>query len=211
MASWEYGGTYKKYDMTGIIELPYQSKVQVCDWTVTMPEFMKEADTLFIDPPWNIGNVKTFYTKAEQEHPTIDFLQFTETLFKRIDEISPEFLFIEIGKQYLAEYISECKERYRCITFYNSTYFNNVDNKCYVIHATNDRSRKRYKELEDLDEAKIIAWLCRHHDYRCIGDLCMGQGLVGKHAFMNGKRFVGTELNPKRLAKLVDFIKGKSI
>ena len=66
--------------------------------------------------------------------------------------------------------------------------------------------RRRYKELEDRDEAEIIAWLCEHHAYDCIGDLCMGRGLVGKHAFLNGKRFVGIELNPKRLAVLVDFI-----
>jgi len=29
---------------------------------------------------------------------------------------------------------------------------------------------------------------------------------AGRHAFLNGKRFVGVELNPKRLAVLVDFI-----
>ena len=34
----------------------------------------------------------------------------------------------------------------------------------------------------------------------------MGQGLVGWYANQAGKRFVGTELNPKRLAVLVESI-----
>jgi hypothetical protein len=34
----------------------------------------------------------------------------------------------------------------------------------------------------------------------------MGMGLVGKYAYLAGKSFVGTELNKKRLAVLVDFI-----
>lgn len=205
--NWDYGGVHLKYNMEGEICLPNESKVQVCDWLVSMPEFMKNADTLFIDPPWNAGNIRTFYTKADLPSEKFDFIEFSEGLFKRIDSISPSTLFIEMGKEYLHWYLVECKKRYKYVTFYNSTYYEKKDNKCYVIHATNDSKKRRYKELEDLDEAKIIEWLCKNHSYKCIGDLCMGRGLVGKHAYLNKKQFVGTELNPKRLAILVDFIK----
>lgn len=211
MSNWEYGGTYKNHDMTGVIDLPYQSKVQVCDWTKELPEFMKEADTLFIDPPWNQGNVNTFYTKADLAHQSLNFIEFTNALFRRVDEIQPKFLFIEMGKQYLAEYLTACKARYKYVTFYNSTYYNKKENKCYIIHATNDSKRRKYKELEDIDEEKVIAWLCKNHEYDCIGDLCMGRGLLGKYSWFYGKRFVGTELNPKRLAVLVDFIKKTAV
>ena len=34
----------------------------------------------------------------------------------------------------------------------------------------------------------------------------MGRGLVGVNAYKNGKRFVGTELNHKRLAVLLERI-----
>lgn len=204
--SWEYGEVYKRYDMSGEIHLPYGSIVQVCDWTVALPAFMRSADTLFIDPPWNIGNARTFYTKADLPHVQCDFLAFSRALFQRIDAINPTTLFVEMGKEYLSWYIEQCKERYRFVTFYNSTYYHRQENKCYVIHATNDSRRKRYKNLEDLDEEDIIKWVCANAPYECIGDLCMGKGLVGKHAYVAGKRFVGTELNPKRLAVLVDFI-----
>ena len=210
MSNWDYGGTYKSFDMSGTIELPGGSVVQVCDWMESMPDFMKQADTLFIDPPWNMGNVRSFYTKADLDRPEgFDFLGLTEKLFQRVDEIAPEFLFIEMGKEFLNVYISECKKRFKYVTFYNSTYYKKAQNKCYVIHACNDFKRKRYKELEDLDERDIIDWLCANHEYQCIGDLCMGMGLVGQFAFDNGKQFVGTELNSKRLAKLVDYVVNK--
>lgn len=60
--------------------------------------------------------------------------------------------------------------------------------------------------FEGMDEEDVIAWICENVDFNCIGDLCMGRGLVGKHAFNNNKPFVGTELNKKRLAVLVDYI-----
>lgn len=206
--NWEYGGIYHDYDMEGVISLPNDSKVMVCDWIESMPDFMKEADTLFVDPPWNMGNVNTFYYKADKEHlDGFDFLKFSEHLLLRIDQINPKYLFLEMGKQFLAFYLTELQKRFKYVTFYNSSYYHKKDNKCYVIHATNDSKRRRYKELEDMDEEDIIAWLCKNHDYNCIGDLCMGRGLVGKGAFLNGKKFVGIELNKKRLAVLVDFIK----
>jgi methylase of polypeptide subunit release factors len=55
-----------------------------------------------------------------------------------------------------------------------------------------------------MDEEDIITWICEHEDYSCIGDLCIGRGLVGVHATKNGKKFVGTELNHKRLSVLLE-------
>lgn len=207
MSTWDYGGLHRVHDMTGEIALPNNSRVAVCDWTQgELPAFMREADTLFVDPPWNLGNVNTFYTKADKAHVAFDFLEFSRRLWERIDEIAPKFLFLEMGKEYLGWYLERARERFKYVTFYNSTYYRKAANKCYVVHATDDHRCRRYAELEDLDEASIIEWLCRNHKYQCIGDLCMGMGLVGKHAYLAGRRFVGTELNPKRLAVLVDFI-----
>ena len=164
------------------------------------------SDTLFIDPPWNLGNVKSFYTKANLPYHGMTFMDFMAVLWNRIDAIAPKTLFLEMGKEHLAQCLISAEARYPCVTFYNSTYFRKQKNKCYVIHATHDHQRKRYHNLEDLDEESIISWICQHHNYQCIGDLCMGRGLVGRHAFLNLRRFVGIELNPKRLAVLVEFI-----
>jgi hypothetical protein len=206
MSNWEYGGVYRNYDMSGPIALPNGSMVQVCDWTVDrLPYFMGAADTLFIDPPWNIGNVKSFYTKAGKQATHADFIGFCNKLRLVIDEINPATVFLEMGKQYLGWWLERLALPFKSVTFYNSTYYHRQRNKCYVIQASNVL-KKRYATLEDQDEEDIIAWLCANHEYNCIGDPCMGRGLVGRHAYLQGRRFVGTELNPKRLAVLVDFI-----
>lgn len=203
---WEYGGYYRSIAMDGPIALPNQSMVQACDWIDEMPAFMRRADVLFIDPPWNMGNAKSFYTKANVPHPPLSFSQFSEKLFGRIETINPDTLFLEIGKDALAQYLTACQQRFRHVTFYNATYYRKPRNKCYVIHATHDTRMTRYRHLEDADEEDIIAEICRRHPYDCIGDLCMGLGLVGRYAYLASRSFVGTELNPKRLANLVAFI-----
>ncbi|MGN0886673.1 MAG: hypothetical protein ACI4RT_06710, partial [Candidatus Spyradenecus sp.] len=124
-------------------------------------------------------------------------------IFECVDEIKPSVMFLEIGKEWLGELLVECKKRYKCVTFYNSTYYHKQDCKCYIIQASNKRMKL---PLDGMDEEDAIAWICANVEYKCIGDLCMGKGLVGYHAWKNGKRFVGTELNEKRLAVLLERI-----
>jgi hypothetical protein len=166
-----------------------------------LPGFMKDADLIFVDPPWNLGNLNTFYTKAERQDYQTGFEVFYKRLFECIGEIAPKVCYIEVGKEYLSEFIQETKKLYKQVTFYNSSYYHKRENICYVIRG----SSKRVKlPLDYMDEEDIIAWVCKNEDYQCIGDLCMGQGLVGFHAAKNGKKFVGTELNHKRLSVLLE-------
>lgn len=183
--------------------LPNNSVVKVHDIFEPLPEFMKNADCIFTDLPYNLALLNGFYTKAERTDYKSNFECFYKRLFECIDEIHPDKLFLEIGKEYLAELIMECKKRYKYVTFYNSSYYHKKDNKCYVIQA----SEKRMKlPFDYMDEEDIIQYICENVDYKCIGDLCMGKGLVGWYSYINGKPFVGTELNKKRLAVLVDKI-----
>jgi hypothetical protein len=202
---WEYKGIYNKYNMKDIIELPNNSKVQVQDLILNMPKFMREADVLFCDPPCSQGNLTSFYTKADQIN-TQSFTIFYNHLFKRIDEIKPKHLFIEVFKSNKEIFIEECKKRFTYHHIYNSYYYNKPSNKCWVLQYSN-HPIPFINEINNIDEEKIIKWICANFNYNCIGDLCMGKGLVGKYAFLSNKKFVGIELNKKRLALLVDFIK----
>lgn len=203
MTKWEYGGAYKKYP---IPEEGYTfkdgSKVKVHDIFNPLPEFIKEADCIFVDPPWNQTNMTTFYTKAEKVNP-FKFEAFYNRLFECIEEIKPNLCFVEIGKEYLADFIIKMRKIYKYVTFYNSKYYNQNDRLCYVVQGSN---KKINYKLDGMDEEKIILWICKNIDYECIGDLCMGRGLVGFYSHQNGKKFVGTELNSKRLSVLVERI-----
>ena len=175
---WEYGGLYKKYNMDGTIEVG-TGKLKVHNIFDTLPDFMKEADCIFSDPPCSTANINSFYTKADRTDYQMSYSPFADRFFECIDEIKPARLFVE------------------------SKYYHNNKNKCWIIQGTDI---EEVYDFDGLDESKIIAEICEKVPFECIGDLCMGQGLVGWNAYKNGKKFVGTEINKKRLAVLVDKI-----
>jgi hypothetical protein len=203
--NWEYKGFYRKYDMTGVIELPNDSKLKVCDLIEEMPAFMKDADTIFIDPPCHMGNLRSFYTKSDI-HLNNSYNCFNNMLFKRIDEIKPKHLFIEVFASNYNYILEQSKNRFKNVIIYESFYYKNKNNKCWVFHCSNETITIN-PSICNIDEEMIIKWIGKNHEYNCIGDLCMGTGLVGKYAFDSGRKFVGTELNKKRLAILVHYIK----
>lgn len=172
------------------------------------PAFFKKADLIFVDPPWNLGNLNTFYTKAERSDYQTSFETFYMRLFEVIREVSPDVCYVEVGKQYLAEFIMQMKKLFKYVTFYNSCYYHKNENRCYIIRG----SRKAKKpDLDGMDEEDIISWICENDTYTCILDPCMGQGLVGRYAAAAGRKFVGGELNPKRLSVLLKAVPGYSI
>lgn len=202
MTKWDYGGSYLRHPIEGKTVLFSDGSV-VKDHNIfdPLPSFMKYADLIFVDPPWNLGNLNTFYTKAERQDYHDSFEVFYKRLFECIREIKPATCYVEVGKEYLSEFIQEMKKIYKQVTFYNSTYYHKKGNLCYVIRGG---SKRKKLPLDYMDEEDIIAWICENEDYKCIGDLCMGRGLVGANAFRNNKRFVGTELNHKRLSVMVE-------
>ena len=204
MPKWNYGNAYLRHPIGegDVVIFDNGSKAMAHNIFEPLPEFMSEADLLFVDPPWNLGNLNTFYTKADRQDHQDSFEGFYLRLFQCISDISPSACYVEVGKQYLAEFVYEMKRTYRHVTFYNSSYYHKKENICYVVRGSKKRSGKL--PLDYMDEENIIKWVCQNEDYSCIGDLCMGQGLVGIGAYQAGKKFVGTELNHKRLSVMVE-------
>lgn len=199
---WEYGGVYEKYDMNGEINIG-GGILKVHNIFDELPEFMMQADCVFIDPPCSIGNINTFYTKAGRSDYQSEFQSFTNRFFNCIRQIKPKKIFIEVFKSNKRAFENELARIYGNISVYESTYYHKKQNKCWILIAGDVEADKI---PEGMDEKDFIKWVCANIQYECIGDLCMGRGLVGYHAFLNKKRFVGTELNGKRLAVLVDKI-----
>lgn len=202
MSKFEYKGFYQNYDMSSEIKIG-SGTIKVHDIFDELPEFMKQADCLFIDPPCNEGNLKSFYTKADlQKRESI--LNFNNRLFELIDEINPKHLFIEVFKSNFDEVFSKLNERYGTdMTVFESYYYGKTKNKCWIFYASLDDIKF---QMPTMDEEKAIEFICKNLDFKCIGDLCMGKGLVGFYANKYKKNFVGTELNKKRLACLIEHI-----
>lgn len=198
----EYGKAYERHPIAPgqCAAFDCGSLLSVADLTEGVPEYMSGADLLFIDPPWNKGNLRSFYTKAGIETDP-GYEDFLSALFRAVGEIAPRACYLEVGKQYLARFITEMHALFPRVTFYNATYYHRPENLCYIVRGS---IKGRAPRLDGLDEEDAIAWVCRHEEYAAIGDLCMGRGLVATGAKRAGRVFLGTELNPRRLSVAIE-------
>lgn len=197
---YRYGDAWEQFPIEPgeVWGLPDGSRVTVHDIFNPLPDFMFNADLLFIDPPWNQGNLTSFYTKAGVTEYQA-FGDFTNILFQRIGEIAPAICYIEIGNQSVDAWYERLRMMYPYVQRWSVIY--------YRKHPTNIIRGSNIGVLNydytGMDEAKVIAKAAKLENYIVMGDLCMGQGLVGLAAFCVGKPFVGTELNKRRLANLL--------
>lgn len=194
---YKYGGIYKKYNMEGDIHVG-TGILAVHDIFDPIPDFMLEADTIFCDPPGSIGCLNSFYTKAEKKMRIESFEIFHKRFWEIIEKISPRVIFIEVFNRNKAIFIQECEKRYKNVTIYDSMYYRNKKNVCWIIQASNEPLQDL--DIQGRDEEYVIKEICTNATYDCIGDPCMGKGLVAFYASKAGRKFVGTELNKYRLA-----------
>lgn len=196
----DYGNFHLKYDMSGEIKTG-TGIVKVNDIFDGIPEFMKQADVLFSDPPCSKGNLKSFYTKNETELLNT-YENFNTALFSVVGEINPKHVFFEVFKSNKEIIEGFVKERFKNISVTQSYYYGYKSRVCWIVQGANDE----LLTLPYLDEQYMIEYICKNLDFDCIADPCMGRGLVGFYANKHNKRFVGTELNEKRLAVLIERI-----
>ena len=133
---WNYGDAYLRHPIErGKAVFTDGSCLMVNNIFSPLPDFMRQADLLFVDPPWNKGNMTSFYTKADMMPPAETYEDFYARLFACIKEISPDVCYLEIGKEHLADFVVEMRKLYKKVTFYNSSYYHKRDNRCYVVRG----------------------------------------------------------------------------
>jgi len=198
---WLYGDSWEKYPIEDNEAWRVgNGRVAVANLFEPLPDFMLEADLLFIDPPWNCGNVNSFYTKAGRTDYISDFNLFINAMFRRIQDIKPETIYIEMGNQYADQVYGLLplpnKQRWP-VTYYKKHLTN-------LLRCSNHGPTTL--DFTGMDEADCIKVIAKKERYSIIGDMCMGRGLVGIAAQRNGRSFVGTELNKRRLACLIEAV-----
>lgn len=203
---YNYGDAYKVYPVNPGEEVVFEngSRLAVHDINQPMPDWFKEADCIISDPPWNSANLRSFYTKAEiQTDGKMDFHEFLDSVFEVVRETDPSICWIEIGKEHLADCIGKMKSVFKHVTFVNATYYHSEEHLCYLVRGGKKRMKKPSIKLDGMDEEDLIYWIAQNENCDCIGDMCMGLGLVAMAARKAGKKFVGTELNHKRLSQTI--------
>ncbi len=194
-----YGDAWERFLIGSgqVWSLPNGSRVAVHDIFDPLPAWMR-ADLVFVDPPWNQGNLNCFYTKAERSDYQ-DFGYFADTLFRRIAEIGARTAYIEIGNQAMEEWRFRLQRSYPSVQCWPVTYYRKFPTNLLRVGST-----PIDYDFTGIDEARCIQILAEIEQYRVLADPCMGRGLAGIAAYKTGHVFMGTELNKRRLAVLID-------
>jgi len=204
MTKWKYGDSWEKYPIQKgevWLEEKTQSKLQVIDIFDELPQFMLDADFLYIDPPWTTGNINSFYTKAGIQK-THAFEDFADILFHRIQEISPNICFIEIGKQNLKLFLEKLHNIFQYVQYWEITYYKK--HPSFLTRGSKiSFTTQNYTGMDDMKTPNVAI---ASEDCTCVGDLCCGRGLIPQSAFRLKKRFVSTELNKRRMACTIEKI-----
>lgn len=199
---YKYGDSWEKYPIKegeAWADANTRSMVSVYDITSGLPSYMTRADMIYCDPPWNLGNVNSFYTKAGRTDYKDNFKEFYNSLFSQISRISPTVCYLEIGKQNLSVFRSELKSIFSIVQEWPITYYKK--NPCYLLRG--GPSLQTF-DFAGMDEADTPFEAVKNEPVGIVADLCTGQGLTAVAAYRNERGFVGTELNPRRLAVAID-------
>jgi hypothetical protein len=199
--TWTYDGSIEKWPIKPGERWSCQGgTVMVNDLYRGLPDFMR-ADLIFVDPPWNVGNENSFRTKAQLADRSPGFSKFLDALFVALDQVGPSTCFMAIGKQYVAEIETRLRQRFPVLHTYAIVYYRK--HPCFMVRGG---QASPVIDYTGMDENDAVARICREESFACVADICMGRGTVGVEAFRNRRQFVGTELNPARLAVMINKI-----
>lgn len=203
---WRYGNSWEKYPIqAGEVwaESKTASRVAVWDLFDGLLDFMMEADLVYTDPPWDTGNIRSFYTKAGlDDRPT--FEDFAVVLFDRIGEIGAPVCYLEIGRRNLDLFVAEMGEIYPIVQSWPVTYYGK--HPSFLVRGGQEPTDFDFSGLDDMHTPRLAM---ENEKFESAADLCLGRGLVAITAFNLGRQFVGTELNPRRLACAIDKVAKK--
>lgn len=201
MTEWKYGDSWEKYPINKgevWIEKRTNSYVAVLDLFDGLSDFMLEADLIYTDSPWNTGNMRGFYTKSGQKTRKT-FYEFGETLFNHLASLAAPVCYLEIGKQNVDVFMKRLADIYPCIQSWPITYYRK--NPSWLVRGGFEKTTFNFSGMDDMDTPKAVM---ENEEFSTVADLCMGRGLTAITAFNMNKRFVGVELNKRRLAVAIE-------
>lgn len=198
---YQYGDSWERYPMQAgeVWGWPDGSRVAVHDLFAPLPPWLR-ADLVFVDPPYNKAQYTGYYSKADLPRPDHDYNTFMQVLLARVAAMGARTLYVEMGSQTVAAWHGDLQRLYPHVQLWPVTYYRK--HPTWLLRGSHGGPTDY--DYSGQDEAACIRLIAQRETYAVYGDPCMGRGLVGLAAYAAGKPFVGTELNPRRLAVLLD-------
>lgn len=210
---WKYGDAGDKWKVKDGDIWVAGDNVLVCGDIEKIPaqrlfERFGTPDLTYVDPPWNKGNLKSFFTKAGLRDADVDFHKFIRRLITIVKQTRGP-VYIEMGRQNIHSLAS-------AITVSGGEVLNTWDVTYYRKHPSK-LARAIWGEfpyneginLSGLDDDDTPYEAIAKEPLRTgaiVFDACTGRGLTCRAAYSNKKKFMGIELHPRRLAVAIDWL-----
>ena len=198
---YKYGNSWERYSInSGEVWCDTSgSQVSVGDIRYWFPEYLLGADMVYSDPPWNMGNANCFLTKSGCSDYINSFGEFYDVFFRRIEEISPSVCYVEIGKQNVDIFYARMEEIFPVVQKWDIVYYKK--NPCFLIRGSAAPTTVDFTGMDD-SSAPLLA--VSSECPKCVADIVTGQGLTAMAAWRQNVKFVGVEINKRRLAVAID-------
>jgi len=175
-------------------------KLFVHDIFEGFPKEFLDANVVFIDVPYTIGDVKRYDIKADKDSGRMTYEIFLERIKYYLENmIKLRTVFIEVGKANVDKVITMLFSHFVNVKVYESTYYKK--NLCYIVQAWNDEKdfiAIQDSKLDEVDVNENIIVTMDENDVIC--DFMNGRGLTSKNAFKYGRKFICSDMNVNRLA-----------
>jgi oligoribonuclease NrnB/cAMP/cGMP phosphodiesterase (DHH superfamily) len=122
-----------------------------------------------------------------------------DALFWQLASITAPVCYLEIGKQHKDDFISRLEKLYQIVDCWDITYYRK--NPCCLCRGGPTSPDYDFTGLDD-DVTPFAA--VEYEQPESVADLCTGTGLTMLAAHKNHARFLGTELNRRRLAVAIE-------
>lgn len=161
-------------------------------------------DMVYVDPPYNVGLAKGYRTKAGVPNPNMRFEDLIGSIMEAVRGCKGD-VYMESGTKE-ADNICSIMDAHGCKVYnrWNVTYYKK--NPAVLIRGSFTKPTKLSESPEGMDDEDTPTWAIAHSSKPgdLIVDTCTGQGNTAVSAHKLGRRFFGTELNPRRLAVTIE-------
>lgn len=205
---WTYGESWEKFPINDGEVWQAGKHLLACKDitnTINLEFFGKQTfDMSYVDPPWNTGNINSFYTKAEIDEKK-SFIPFINHVIDLLKLHSPDINYMEMGKQNISHVSDLIKSKSGFVTnVWDIVYYRTKPCKLLRFSFTDEKPTTADFSGMDDDFTPHLA-ISIENNVKTVLDLCTGRGLTGRTAHNLNKQFFGTELNKRRIACLLDW------
>ena len=203
MTEWKYGGAGDVYPVRpGQLWTVGKHRLRCADLEkLTGPAFAERPDVVYVDPPWNAGNAKSFRTKAGLQDGKVDFFgSFIPAVVRQIKPCKGS-VFCESGRREEKKVV-ETMQKYgaKLLGRWDIMYYRK--HPCVLLRFSfsglDDGFRMDLTDIDDEDTPREI--LGSYAPGKLVLDCCLGRGLTPVAAATAKHIFMGTELHPRRMA-----------